>query len=122
MKIAKTNSILRFACALLAVLTVVVSLPLFAIEGKAEDETAAISHSVDFSAGTVDTALSANPTINGVTFSSFQGAPKYATKDGKTVLYGSNLDWVCNLNIAYIVVEGESLFQFGSSDVLVCKG
>ncbi|MBQ7292429.1 MAG: hypothetical protein IJW79_01675 [Clostridia bacterium] len=90
MKITKTNSILRFACALLAVLTVVVSLPLFAVESKAEGETAAISHSVDFSAGTVDTALSANPTINGVTFSNFQGAPKYATKDGKTVLYGSN--------------------------------
>ena len=90
MKITKSNSILRFACALLAVLTVVVSLPLFAVESKAEDETAAISHSVDFSAGTVDTALSANPTINGVTFSNFQGAPKYATNDGKTVLYGAN--------------------------------
>jgi len=78
MKITKTNSILRFACALLAVLTVVVSLPLFAVESKAEGETAAISHSFDFSGGTVGGSISAGGDTGGYIKAPTSGAFTYA--------------------------------------------
>ena len=94
MKITKTNSILRFTCALLAVLTVVVSLPLFAIEGKAEDTATAISHSFDFSGGTLGSTIAAGGYVNspGTAFT-------YAEKDGKIVAKGTNGQFSFNKDV-----------------------